>query len=270
MSISDLGDNACCWRCGYNLYGFDEDAICSECGLWVLIARREAPLIIRSRAQKWIGILSLTSVVPFIVVGFVFYLAAVFAFIDHGVGMYGSVVALTLSSTTGVIAGWFMKVPKREFSVPAHTSLLFCAIMFLWLWPFRILIAESSMGSDWLYVNNIIFLIVTMCALGSLAIQAKLFARKTGMAGRAHRGIYFNQISYLAFVSAGLMAFGILLGLVNDLFSFPDRLSGMSIGSGMLLGILPLGAWMICLCPIIFRLARWPIGESCRVFPGAL
>ncbi len=201
------------------------------------------------------------SVVPCIIVGFVFYVAAGFAFVERDVGVYGSVIALTMASITGSAAGWFMKVPKREFSAPAHASILLCVFMFLWLWPIRILVPSSSMGGTWAYLNNMVFLNVVVCTLGSLAIQAKSFATKTGMAEPEKRHISFDQISYLAFVSAGLMALGGVLKVVSPLIHLPDRLAGMSIGFGMLLGILPFIIWLICIFPIICRLARWPIGE---------
>ncbi len=257
--MSETQNHVCCWRCGYSLFGFDGDAVCPECGLLVSNARQEAPLVIRSQAQKWMGILSLVSVVPLVLVGFVFYLAVAFGFIEHSAGMYGSVIALTLSSITGVAAGWFMKVPKRGFSASACATILLCLFMFLGLWPIRILIANSFTGNTWSYLNNMIFLIVVICALGSLAIQAKLFALKTGVAEPENRHISFDQISYLAFVSAGLMALGGVLKVVSLLTPLSDRVAGVSVGFGMLLGVLPFGIWMICIIPIIRRLARWPV-----------
>ena len=261
MSLAELQEHTRCWQCGYSLCGLSGDEVCPECGLLVSNALRKAPLVIRSQAQKWFGIFSLVCVVPLILVGFGFYLAAAFSIVEHDLGMYGSVGAFTLSSVLGVAAGWFMKVPNREFSAPAHVSMLLCVFMFLWLWPIRILAPSSSMGGTWAYLNNVFFLTIVVCALGSLAFQAKSFAIKTGMAEPGKRHISFDQISYLAFVSVGLMALGGLLKVVSPLIHLSDRLAGVSIGFGMLLGILPFIIWPICLYPIIRRLARWPIGE---------
>jgi hypothetical protein len=264
VAMSDSDDRLHCWRCSYDLCGFGDDTVCPECGLLVSIARQEAPLIIGSRAQKWAGILALLSFVPMVILGFTFYLAVAFGLVGHDIGMYGAVSALTFASIAGVASGWFMKVSKHVLSVSAYASMALCAAMFLWLWPARILIASSGLGNTWVFTNNVLFLILTMCALGSLALQAKVFVQKIGMDEPAKHNISFRQISSLAFVSAGLMTLGGILVVVSNLFPLTSRLPSLIVGFGMLLGILPWGIWVICLCPIIYRLARWPVGERLK------
>ncbi len=261
ITMSDLDDISHCWRCGYDLFELDVDAVCSECGLLVSIARQEAPLIIESRTQKWIGVLALLSFVPMVILGFAFYVAAAFELVGYDIGMYGAVIALTLASIAGTTAGWFMRVPKHVLSASSYASMAFCGAMFLWLWPLRILITDSGLGNTWLFSNRMLFLFFTMCALGSLALQVKVFAQKLGVIEPAKRNISFRQISHLAFVSAGLMVLGGILSLTNHFFPLPGRLPRLIAGFGMLLGIVPWGIWVICLLPIIYRLARWPIGE---------
>ncbi len=260
----DSDDVVHCWRCDYDLLNLGMDAVCPECGLLVSIARQEAPFIIESRTQKWIGIFALLSFVPLVMLGFVFYLAAAFTTIGHDTGMYGAVVALTLASIAGTTAGWFMRVPKHVLSASSYASMAFCGAMFLWLWPLRILITGSGLGNTWAFSNRMLFLVFTMCALGSLALQAKVFARTMGMAEPAKRNISFRQISSLAFVSAGLMALGGMLALASPFFPFSRYLPGRIAGAGMLLGIFSLVVWGTCLFSVIFRLARWPIGEGSK------
>ena len=256
----DSGGSALCWRCGFDLSRLDGDAVCPECALLVSVARQEAPLPIRSRTQKWLCAFALLGFVPFLVLGFLCRIVASLSG-GHIAINYGETTAFALASIAGVAAGWFMRspVPTREFTVLSCPSMVLCAVLFLF-GPIKALSA-GLLGNVGQMLNSNLFLVIMMCALATLSLQARIFAQRMGMGKPIRHAISFNEVSRLAFVSAGLMALGALL-LVSNLFLLTSRFPRLTLGFGVLLGIIAMGLWTLCIFPIVCRLVRWPIGRS--------
>lgn len=259
--MPDSDESLHCWRCDYDLSGRHEEEVCPECGLRVSVARQQvAPFTIGSRSQKWAYTFALLSFVPCFILGFVFLVADEFVSGRIQTSMYyGGIAAFTLASITGTTAGWCMRVPKLPSSATSYASVVFCVSLFPFV-PIMIL-GEGLLGNTWSMVLSDLFLILIMCALGTLSLQAKVFAQRLGMGRPAKHTISFSQVSHLAFVSAGLIALGTLMSAAH-LVPLSGRPPGLAAGFGILLGILASGIWMLRIVPIVYQLARWPISGS--------